>query len=273
MPTQRKPFRIFPSVGSRLRPILVASLLLGIAAPGWPRDLHVDAAHGDDTRDGLSADHAWSTLQHAADEVRPGDTVWVHPGVYRGAVRLYAKGTAAAPIVFRTTEIARNRVVVTDAHWAIRSGERKWTLEDAGLGLYSVPLEWDMPARVLYDDVDLFPYASVAKLKALATTSDAPGPRHGYAFDPAAHRLYVRLHPDGRYGSPDPNQHVMAVAPPTGLQREGTLVGAPQHYCIGVLQPGDAHVVFDGFTFETPGVAGVFTEANQVTVRRCWFLG
>lgn len=252
----------------------LAGLLLASAVPTiGARDLHVDAARGDDARDGLTAESAWQSLQRAADAVQPGDTVWVQPGVYAGAVKLYTKGTPKQPIVFRAAEIAKNRVIVSNAHPALRAGQRTWTLEDPSLGLYAVDLEWDHPARVLYDGHDLFPYASIEKLKGLQTSSAAPGPRHGYAFDAAAHRLYVRLHADGRYGPPDPNRRLMAVAPPTGLQREGTLVGGPHHYNFGVLGSGDAYVVLDGFTFETPGVAGVYTEANHVTVRRSWFLG
>lgn len=254
-------------------PVLALMGMLAATPSSWSRDLHVDAAHGNDDYDGLTVAQAWRSLQRAADEVRPGDTVWVRPGVYRGAVRLFAKGTAGAPVVFRATKKARGAVIVTNAHEEIRAGERKWRLEDADLGLYSVPFDWDMPARVLYDGIDLFPFASVARLKSFTTPSDAPGPRHGYALNAESHRLFLRLHGSGRYGSSDPSQHVIAVAPPTGLQREGTLVGAPHHYCIGVLERGDAHVVIDGFTFETPGVAGVYTESDHVTVRRCWFLG
>lgn len=267
------PFRL-RSHRPRTRAALVAGLVaLSLLPSGWTRDLHVDGAHGDDSRDGLTVGSAWSTLQHAAEHVRPGDTVWVHPGTYRGAVRLHAKGTAGKPIVFRATEIGRGLVTITNAHAEIRAGTRRWTLEDETLKLYSVPFEWEMPARVLYDGVDLFPYASVEHLKSLTTAANAPGPRHGYALDAANRRLFVRLHGDGRYGATDPNSRLLAVAPPTGLQREGTLVGAPHHYNFGILEPGDAHVVLDGFTFETPGVAGVYTEANHVTVRRSWFIG
>lgn len=263
----------FPILRSRRPFLLIGWIAISLTTAAWARELHVDAAQGNDDNHGLAAGHAWQSLQHAVNQVRAGDTVWVHPGVYPGALRLFAKGTPEAPIIFRATEIAENRVVITNAHRDIRDGTRVWRLEDAERKLYSVPFEWDMPARVLYDGVDLYPFSNVDHLKALTTKDNGPGPRHGYAFDAAAHRLYVRLHIDGRYGSRDPNEHLMAVAPPTGLQREGTLVGAPHHYGFGVLESGDAHVIFDGFTFETPGVAGVYTEANHVTVRRSWFRG
>lgn len=270
----RLPARLSSASGScRLLLALTGLAFLSVVQSGSSRDLYVDALQGDDIHDGLSAGQAWRSLQYAANQVRPGDTVWVSPGVYRGAVRVYAKGTPETPIVFRATEMAENRVIVTNASPDIRASKRPWTLENSELGLYAVPFEWDMPARVLYNGVDLFPYADVERLKSLTTPENAPGPRHGYALDPVGHRLFVRLHAGGRYGSANPNEHLMAVAPPTGLQREGTLVGAPHHYGIGILEPGDAHVIVDGFTFETPGVAGVYTEASHVVVRRSWFRG
>ena len=43
----------------------------------------------------------WATLQHAADEVGPGDVVIVHAGAYAG-FQLETSGTADARITFRT---------------------------------------------------------------------------------------------------------------------------------------------------------------------------
>jgi len=54
---------------------------------------------GDDDNDGLSLANAWETLQHAADEVGPGDTVRVQDGDYAGFY-LETSGTAAQPITF-----------------------------------------------------------------------------------------------------------------------------------------------------------------------------
>src|SRR4029079_1677540 len=80
-------------------------------------------------------------------------------------------------------------------------------------------------------------------------------------------------HAKKKYGPTDPNRQRMAVAPATGTRFDGTFITKPEQYCFGVLGEGDSYAVLDGLTFETPGVAGVYVEANRVTVRRCWFGG
>ncbi len=236
------------------------------------RTLYVDAQNGRDGNDGATIKTAFQRIQKAAGVVSAGDEVIIRPGIYFGPVEFRTKGTKGRPIVFRASEIGENKVVITNADAKIRSGI-KWTLEDEALALYSAPFVGEWPARMLYSGVDLFPYRDVMRLKTLTADNDEPGPRHGYAFDPIAKKLYVRLHPDGKYGSTDPNKHLMAVAPATGSRFDGTFITEPHQYCFGVLGKGSASVIIDGISFETPGVAGVYLEANDVTVRRCWFKG
>jgi hypothetical protein len=77
--------------------LLAAGCLL-LAAPASAATYHV-APGGSDGNSG-SAAAPWATLQHAADTVRPGDTVLVHDGTYRG-FQIETDGTASSPIVFR----------------------------------------------------------------------------------------------------------------------------------------------------------------------------
>lgn len=70
------------------------------SAPEPPRTLHV-APDGDDHHNGLSRPRAWRTVQHAAGEARPGDTVRIHGGTYHESVRLRNTGEAGRPITFR----------------------------------------------------------------------------------------------------------------------------------------------------------------------------
>jgi|WetSurMetagenome_2_1015567.scaffolds.fasta_scaffold00148_9 parallel beta-helix repeat protein len=66
---------------------------------------------GNDTYAGTSA-APWKTLQHAADNVGPGDTVIVRPGSYAGFVMGWdnpQNGTASAPIAF----LAQKGAVIT----------------------------------------------------------------------------------------------------------------------------------------------------------------
>jgi hypothetical protein len=80
------------------RQLLSTILLLGLAAPASATDFWV-APGGSNANSGLSPAEAWSTLQHAADTVGPGDTVHVADGSYAGFY-LDTDGTDDDPIVF-----------------------------------------------------------------------------------------------------------------------------------------------------------------------------
>lgn len=250
--------------------LCLPALLLSTAALA-AATFYVDGSKGRADADGSSPEAALPTIQAAAAKVQAGDTVIVAPGVYCESVQLQAAGEAERPIVFQADQVQEGRVIVSGAVPALRHKATPWTLEDADLGLYAVPLE-HKPARVLYDGVDLLPYSDLASLRAFRFQPNGyPGTRHGFAW--VEGKLYVRLHAGGRYGSPDPNAHLMAVAPAGGRGRQGLDIANPADYNFGVLAPGPAHVVLAGFTFETPGVAGVFVAGSDVTVRDCWFRG
>lgn len=241
--------------------LLCASMLLALA-PGsaYGKLFHVDARRGDDLRDGLSPANAFRSIQRAADVVAAGDEVVIGRGVYFDRVRVRGKrGTPGKPIIFRADAIEKGRVVVTNANPDIRRGVVSWRLEDEELRLYSIPFKDGVPDRVLYSGTDLFPYGSLEALKRFAGAS-GPLPRHGRYLDETRDRLYVRLHPSLLYGPTDPNHHVMSVSPNGG-------------FGFSILSPGNAHIVVEGITFETPGDSAVFTEGSFVDVRRCWFLG
>jgi len=54
---------------------------------------------GHDSNTG-TAEHPWATIQHAANQVTPGDTVHVAPGLYSSAVKTLVSGTSSAHIRF-----------------------------------------------------------------------------------------------------------------------------------------------------------------------------
>jgi hypothetical protein len=64
-------------------------------------DLWVDAEHGDDGHDGLTAATAFRTIQKAADMAGPGTTVHILPGVYRETVAPVLDGTPTEPVTYR----------------------------------------------------------------------------------------------------------------------------------------------------------------------------
>ncbi len=59
------------------------------------------APWGDDGDNGLSLDHAWATIQHAANTVSAGDTVLVQSGTYNENVVQSTDGTSDNRIVFQ----------------------------------------------------------------------------------------------------------------------------------------------------------------------------
>ncbi len=273
---------------SRDRPLAVMALLAVLAAhPLQAATWHVDAAGGADANAGDSARTAWRSLQRVCDAVKPGDTVVVYPGVYFGPVRLARAGRPDAPIIFAADAVARGRVTVSCADAAFRTGQVPWTLVDGDRQIYAAPCD-HFPARVLYDGVDLLPFHSLDGLRSLTLNPGNPGAFHGFAWDAATSNLYVRLHrtrhtrlnraddnapPHGRYGASDPNTHTMAVGPAPGAGRKGENVTRPEHAAWSIVTDAPAHVVLDGFTFETPGVAGVYVRGSDVTVRNSWFEG
>jgi len=54
---------------------------------------------GDDAADGLSLKTAWKTLARGVKDLKPGDTLYLEPGRYKGPVALAVQGTPEAPIV------------------------------------------------------------------------------------------------------------------------------------------------------------------------------
>lgn len=235
----------------------------GIQSASFGRRLYVDCSKGDDNNDGLSDDHPLRTIQAAADHVEAGDVVYIRPGIYNERVVLSRRfGTETSPIIFQADAVEKGRVVLTSADAEIRTAQSRWVLVDGKTGLYAIPYSGEKPSRVLYDNVDLYPYDGVSNLNAFMTgwEGGSPGPQHGWCYDAKKGKLYVRLHSSGQYGSANPNEHVMAVAPRKG-------------YGFVIRGDGPAYIQLKGITFETPGNAAIFTAASAVTVQDCWFFG
>ena len=84
-----------------------ATLLESVSQSGALSILRYVSPTGSDTGDG-SYNHPWATIQHADKVVRPGDTVLVLDGTYKGDVTLNASGTAEHRITYK----ARNKWMV-----------------------------------------------------------------------------------------------------------------------------------------------------------------
>ncbi len=251
-----------------------------------PVTLYVDAAAGNDANSGTSAGTPLKTIQAAADKVNPGDTVLVAPGVYFENVVFKRPGTEKQPVTVKASG-KPGSVIITAADEKLRSGKAKWECVEEKLQLYRTKFSHS-PCRMLYSGVDLFPYNTLDELKRFAVRHyrvgkateggksgfvDLPAARHGFYFDEAGKYLYVRLHEAGRYGSRNPADHVIsagAIAAPGG---NGHHISAPAHSNIYIDCGQDAHYIFDGIHFETPGAAGVVTRSGRLVIRNSIFKG
>ncbi|MAX23846.1 MAG: hypothetical protein CMJ19_05005 [Phycisphaeraceae bacterium] len=235
---------------------------------------HVSSTQTNPIADGKSQATAFNRIQQALDAAQAGDTVLIHGGVYPEFLTLNIRGTADKPIRIVADRVAENHVIVTGANPAIRSKTQSWECVHEDKLLYRTPLR-HRPTRVLADHVDLLAYPTVDDLKAFTfLKSNYPGHEHGFAFDPNQNMLYVRLRADKRYNtSTNPNDLSMAVSPKPGVGKYGNEPSGQTFQNLLIPYDGSAHVIIDGITFETPGIAAVFTEADDVVVRNCWFYG
>lgn len=238
-----------------------------------PVTRYVNGKTGNDANNGLAPERPLATIRKAADAVNPGDTVLIAPGVYYENVVITRGGTEDAPVTFRADSAGKDKVILTAADRTLREKKVLWKLEDPEHRIYSVPFS-HYPARILYDGTDLFGgYFDVDGLRSFTLKDGYPGPLNGYTFDEKTKRLYVRLHTNGKYGPPDPNRHVMAVAPLASKGANGHHLTKPGDANLFIEIKGKAHVIIDGFTFETPAMTGVGNRAEGVVVRNCRFKG
>jgi len=82
--------------------------------------VHWVAIEGDDA-DAGTRDEPWATLQHAADSVGPGATVYVREGVYEQKVEIRASGLPGRPITFAAAP--GERVVLDGSSLVVPAGQ------------------------------------------------------------------------------------------------------------------------------------------------------
>ncbi|HTR68585.1 MAG TPA: right-handed parallel beta-helix repeat-containing protein, partial [Terriglobales bacterium] len=82
--------------------LVSASATVTVVAPAAGNIFHV-ATTGNDANTGTSAAAAWKTIQHAANTVQAGDTVYIHAGTYNESVTIGVSGSATAgPVTFQS---------------------------------------------------------------------------------------------------------------------------------------------------------------------------
>ena len=236
----------------------------------------VDPVSGDDANAGISPEKPFRSIGRAVAAAAPGDTVKLAPGIYFEQVNILKGGTPEAPLTIQGDPAAPGKVIVTGAVREIREGKVKWKLEDEQARIYSVPLA-ERPVRVLYDGVNLPAGDTLKSLREMMTTGEPrmPLPFHGHYYDTESKKLYVRLHIGGKYGSRDPNEHVMSVASRCWAGGFNGRAGYQPKDSNFFVKTGDrAGLVIDGITFETPGTAAVVAvRSGGIVVRNCVFSG
>ncbi|MFF4981252.1 right-handed parallel beta-helix repeat-containing protein [Streptomyces sp. NPDC001046] len=86
--------------------LLAALLTTAPSATAAPGAYYVSSSMGSDTYDGRSASRPFKTIQKAADQTLPGDTVYIMNGTYRdvtpeGVVQVTRSGAPGKPITYR----------------------------------------------------------------------------------------------------------------------------------------------------------------------------
>jgi hypothetical protein len=90
--------------------------------------VHWVAIEGEDAGPG-TRDQPWATLQHAADSVGPGATVYVREGVYEQRVEIRTSGTPGRPITFAAAP--GERVVLDGSSLEVPAGQNAMIVVDS----------------------------------------------------------------------------------------------------------------------------------------------
>jgi len=209
--------------------------------PGGSGRTHYVSPQGDDGAEG-SREHPFKTIQHAAEQVEPGDVVAVLPGTYREQVVIRRAGRPEAYVTFRP-EGEGVFLTGTDPDFEAK-GQDRW--QALGNGLYSA-LFSGQTGFVAVEGRRLYHYRSRVELDKLA--NGEPG---GWYLSPRTGKLYLKL-ADGS----DPDEHVLQV---------GRLDGV-------FLVRGARYVIIEGFRMgyfggSASGTAVALSDASNCVVRK-----
>lgn len=266
--------------------IMLISLFCVLTVTASATEYYVDVNKGSDSNAG-SFDAPFASIQKAADKVQAGDTVIIRPGIYYENVWLNKNGTKDRPIIFKAEKFEKDSVIITGADRDIAEHKVEWTLEDANLGMYSIPLDYPI-YRMTANDVQVVGYTSLEGLKTYTYNAAgfSPGYEHGFYYDDTNKKLYVRLGNDGCIETDDPNSDKVTInlsrtkvaersnwnGKDYAAQAWSAITGKDS-FLFGVTTEQEANVVISGITFKMPAVTAVWARCHDLTVSNCWFIG
>ena len=252
--------------------VIAAALLIAVcAAPAAGRDFHVACqdSRASDANDG-SAAAPWRTVSHAAQTIQPGDTAWIHGGVYREVVVFDRSGTGPDKMLsFRampgeTATISGGEVLHTWSRSPSESTRQIWETDWPYAGLF--------PGMVAADSRPLIP------LNVPAATEDLKPPKQycqfflgfgrgqdkmfpgSFLYDEPRKKLLVWLK-----GDEDPRAHLMETAVRGAWDSRGNYIlveGLHFQFCPLVVPVG-------GVVFVMTGPGGGGSPAEGCIVRNC----
>jgi hypothetical protein len=97
---------------TRKTPLEQIPCTVAVADEPSPSNVHYVGLSGSDSNIG-SLSHPWATIQHADSLAKPGDTVIVLDGIYRGDIALTSSGTTEQPIVYRAQNKWKAKLIGT----------------------------------------------------------------------------------------------------------------------------------------------------------------
>ncbi|HMP77560.1 MAG TPA: right-handed parallel beta-helix repeat-containing protein [Kiritimatiellia bacterium] len=214
-----------------MRGFLLVLAMAVLSCPARGADFHV-APDGDDGADGLSPASAWRSLQSSVNRLDAGDTLWVHPGEYRGRVTFTnARGRADAPITIAAlsngTAILKGSEIVTN--WQ-PAGGGVWYAEGRATNSQQVfvdgvvqqqlgwPNDYVATRACSCGDWLYIPHGHTCKqINGTTYVIDIGDPRTNmppasFFWHAATQRLYLRTADDG-----DPNERVVEASVSLGV--------------------------------------------------------
>ncbi|MBN1672318.1 MAG: right-handed parallel beta-helix repeat-containing protein [Kiritimatiellae bacterium] len=232
---------------------LIAACVLSALPPLQGAEEHARrerfvAMHGDDRNDGASWQTAWQTVGHGVNQLGPGTTLTIGPGVYRESVRRTGLcGTARAPIVIR----ARFPGTAVLSGFIRVGGFRR---------MPGKTYTWvaDLPTDTIPDS------AVVVRPDTGRRLREVPGPDivelvlQSFAIDRAAGKLYVRC-ADGR---PPGERGVLLAVRERGLWFPDSVENGER--------TGPAHLTIDGLEVRGFAQEGIrLRSPRDVTIQDC----